>query len=480
MPTFMGTTATTTVPMQACMEAKPTITRILRTTVLPNPTPVLHQITITTHPTIKRSVNEILSRAIWHTRHDVEMLFDKVMVALAAITLTGWSYSLRAETANHAESSREKALEKRIFYLEERLRRVETLLRKEPYLKSASYPKVTTRADPKSLAKQVADVPESVAREHPSAPDAADASSQSDVGRPASQTPRDPDSSVVGAADDGPQELNVLRENAVTLKPAGFEFSNELDYIQRKSSLQRDRALLSTTSIRYGVLDWLELSMTIPAGYSTRVSDTSPVSAATQHVTGFGDLIIQANARVVDQTANWPGVVMSLGLIAPTGANPYDFSHYSVDPANGIPTLNPRNPLADYFSQGAWGLHTNLQFYKSVDPVILFIGFGLDRILPLTISRYTVDGYTRLAYNFGLSFALSEKTTLGFSVVGSYTPDLKVNGRNVFQSAEEPTLARLTIIQRLMKNVYLEPSVSFGLNEDSPDFILGVGVRARF
>ena len=272
----------------------------------------------------------------------------------------------------------------------------------------------------------------------------------------------------------------MLRENAVTLKPTDVEVSNETDYIQRQSSLQRDRAILSTTSIRYGVLDWLELSATIPFGYSTRVSDTSPASAATQHVTGFGDLVIQANARVVDQTASWPGVVVSLGVIAPTGANPYDFSHYSLSPVPGISAPNPRNPLADYYSLGSWGLHTNLQFYKSVDPVILFIGFGLDRIFPLTISGYTIDGYTRPTYNFGLSFALSEKTTLGFSVNGAYTPDIKVNGRNVFQSAAEPTLARLTIIQRIVKNVYLEPSISFGLNQDSPDFILGVGVRARF
>ena len=167
-------------------------------------------------------------------------------------------------------------------------------------------------------------------------------------------------------------------------------------------------------------------------------------------------------------------------MIAPTGANPYDFSHYSFGSAGGISTPNPRNPLADYYSLGSWGLHTNLQFYKSVDPLILFIGFGLDRMFPLTISGYTIDGFTRLAYNFGLSFALSEKTTLGFSVNGAYTPDMKVNGRDVFQSAAEPTLGRLTVIQRIVKNVYLEPSISFGLNQDSPDFIVGVGVRARF
>lgn len=286
-------------------------------------------------------------------------------------------------------------------------------------------------------------------------------------------------SDTAGDTDNAPQEMNVLRDNSVTLKPSSFELSTELDYLRNENNLQSDRAILTSTTLRYGLFKWLELSANIPAGYSVRTTNVGPSQSATQRVEGIGDVSFQANARVYDQTVNWPGIVVSLGFITPTGPTPYNFTGYSFNSKFGVPTPNPRNPLAYYFSQGTWGIHSNIQFYKTVDPLILFFGFGPDHLFPVTQGGYTISGYNRFNYNMGFSFALSEKTTLGFSLTGSYYPDLKVDGRDVFQSSGEPTVVRLSLIQRIMKGVYLEPSASFGLDQDSPDFILGLGFRAR-
>ena len=281
-------------------------------------------------------------------------------------------------------------------------------------------------------------------------------------------------------ADDAPQELNVLRENSVTLNPAGFEVSTEADYVTRQTSLQEDHGFLSTTSIRYGVLRWLELSLSLPAGYTNRSTNTSPGTQVNRTVSGLGDVLLQANARVVDQTRDWPGVVVSLGAYFPTGNSPYNFTGYQLDRPNAARTPNPTDVLSYYYTQGDWGVRSNLQLYKTVDPLILFFGIGTNYYLPQRFNGYSVSTGVSLNYNFGFSFAASEKTTLGFTINGAYLPGIRVDNRTVFGSSGEPITARLSLIQRIAKGMYIEPSVVFGLNQDAPDFGLGLGLRARF
>jgi hypothetical protein len=284
----------------------------------------------------------------------------------------------------------------------------------------------------------------------------------------------------VGQPNDAPQELFVLRENNVTLKPTAWEAYTDVSYVSRIGLLQTDHAVLGSTSLRYGVLDWLELSATVPYGYASRTSQTGPGTAAKYSFGALGDSTIQANARLLQQSQNWPGVVLSLGVIIPTGPNPYTFANYALDSPHGIATPNPTNVLRDYFSVGAWGVHSNLQFFKTMDPVILFFGGGVDYLFDQTVDGYYPQQGMRYNYNAGFSFALSDKTTLGFSINGTYENNLLVNGRTVPASSLEPSLARLSIIQRMNKNLFLEPSVAFGLNSYSPNTQFDLGLRARF
>jgi hypothetical protein len=372
-------------------------------------------------------------------------------------------------STHHAWADSDRDTADRIKYLEKRLQTVEEALQK---VLANQQQKPTRHAMPTAKPAPRTGVAAAGQTEQPKNLSAADDHAVAPATN-ASQI-------ASGSGNDAPQELNILRENAVTLKPHGVEISNEVDYGYRSTSLQRDQAITTATVIRYGVLDWLELSASLPLGYTTRTSNVSPFSAVAREVSGLGDISLQANAKVFEQTNKWPGIVLSLGAIIPTGANPYDLGQYNINSTSGLSVPNPRNPLGDYFSQGSFGIHSNLQFYKTVDPLILFFGFGADRVFPYAENGYTIDAFVRFNYNFGFSFALSEKTTLGFSVNGSYQPDLHLNGKDVFQSSSEPTLVRLTVIQRMFKDVYLEPSIAFGLTQDSPDFLIGLGVRARF
>lgn len=244
--------------------------------------------------------------------------------------------------------------------------------------------------------------------------------------------------------------------------------------------LQTDRAALATTSLRVGILDWLELSATVPAFISSRTRGVGPFRTQTRRLDGLGDVVVQANARIHEQTADTPGAVLSLGALLPTGANPYDFTHYQPDRKAVGYNPNPTDLNAAYLSRGAWGIETHLEFYKTIDPVILFFGVGGNYLFRQTASGHSVQAGVMYDYNMGLSLALSDKSTLGLQVEGAYQDSLTVDRRAVPQTDLEPVAVRVSLIQRVLENTWVEPSLAAGLTNTTPRLALGIGLRHRF
>lgn len=432
------------------------------------------RITITTTPrAAKLRAQNIRKSWITDRKSRTIVPMHKNNVLWAAVLTAAFIFGpLRGAKAENRATVREHMLENKIKDLEGRISRLEKILnaqtQEEGQLsrdRNAFHSPIDSIASDKSI------VSNKTQPEKPTANTDVDADTTTKSGVQKSAPP---------GADDSPQELYVMRENAVTLKPNRLEVSSEIAYSSRRTSLQTDNGFLSNTSLRYGFLDWLELSVTIPYGFTSRTTNIGPSQEVQYDARGVGDILAQFNAKVIEQSRNWPGVVVSLGGIFPTGHKPYDFNNYALDAPNFVATPNPVNPLLYYYSQGAWGVRTNVQLYKTVDPIIIFAGVGLTYLLPQTVGNYQVKmglGYT---YNMGISFAASERTTLGFSFNGGYTSVMKVNGRKVFSSSVYPAVSRLTIIQRVSQRVYLEPSLTFGLNQDVPNFTVAMGVRVRF
>jgi hypothetical protein len=399
----------------------------------------------------------------------VKIKANVVMAAFAAITVLDFSYGA------HAETDREKELEARVNALE---KTVQLLLKQQKMAQTVKPSKIAKHQPPVSAVP--VEAPSIVTPdEQPVKPAQAVAQKGAESTQPDDKPLPQPGAQIDQT--EPVQELNVLRNNTVTLKPRGIEISNETDYIGKETSLQRDRAIINNTTLRYGIFDWLEASATIPFGFTTRTTDVTQNKSVVYHTQGLGDISGQLNFRLLDQTDAVPGVVLSLGFQAPTGPDPYDFKTVQIVQQNQGIIVNPRNPLFNYFSQGSWVFHSNLQVFKTIDPVILFAGMGLDHVFPYTgTPGYAVYGFNRLIYNFGFSLALSEKTTLGFTVNGSYTPDFKVNGQSIFKSEQEPVAIRISLIQRIAKGWYFEPSMSFGVDNDAPNYIIGLNVRHQF
>jgi len=370
--------------------------------------------------------------------------------------------------ARAADDARTRLLEARVLYLERKLESLETRL--DHRYRTVSNPSAVSAARLPPTASM-----------KPPAPLAAPKVSQSQQDMQAAPAAPPPKPSLgVGNPADAPQEAFVFRQNAVTLSPLRVEADLDFGYVRSNGFLQTDRAAIANASVRVGVLDWLEVNATIPAFATSRSRSVGPFRTQTRQVSGVGDVLVQANARIHEQTADTPGVVLSLGALLPTGPNPYDFRNYQPDPKVAGYNPNPTNLNAAFVSRGAWGIVTHLEFYKTIDPVIVFFGAGANYLFPQTVAGRNIQAGVIYDYNMGLSLALSDKSTLGVQVEGAYQAGLTVNRRLVPQSDLEPVVVRVSAIQRIFEDTWVEPSFAAGLTSNAPGLALDVGLRHRF
>ena len=131
-------------------------------------------------------------------------------------------------------------------------------------------------------------------------------------------------------------------------------------------------------------------------------------------------------------------------------------------------------------TRGAWALRGGVQMFKTVDPLVIFGGVTFEHVFPVEQGGLTFRPGRRISYNAGISFALSERSTLGFTFIGSYTSALTAGNFRYRATAVETGALRLSLIQRLAPSLWLEPSLALGLVTESPAFQAGLGLRYRF
>lgn len=377
---------------------------------------------------------------------------------------------LGSEIAYGASEERERALEERVRYLERRLEQLEARFER-PNLtgRGRTVAAVPAAVSPASgLPQNKAAAPSKVA-DSPTHSDAKAVTALGTVPRPGT-----------GKPNDAAQETFVFRENSVTLKPARIEASTQFAYIRANGFLQTDRAFASTSALRVGVFDWMEVGVTVPVFSATRSRLVGPFASQEQTVRGLGDVGLQASMRVHEQTEGTPGVVLSVGGILPTGISPYRFAFYQPDRDQRGYNPNPTNLNGNYLSRGVGGITGNLQLYKTLDPVIVFVGGGVQHFFDARINSHTVQPGMTYTYNLGFSFALSEKSTLGLQVNGSYASKLLVDKRRVPESQLEPVVVRTSLVQRVFADTFLEPELTAGLTNNAPNLGLALGLRHRF
>lgn len=298
-------------------------------------------------------------------------------------------------------------------------------------------------------------------------------------GEPAASTP----AATVGAAararapqdEDIPQEAFVFREQAVTLQPGRVEVGLEATYTRDRRQVTEDRMARGTLSVRAGVIQGVEVAVSVPYLYSQRSFTVGPNDVVNYPNSSWGDVSVQANVALWRETAALPGAVFTAGVVLPTGAHPY------VVPASGLNAQQqPIDVLRFHGSRGHWGVRSGLQFFKTVDPLLLFGGFAIEHAFGREIGGITFRPGLRYHYNFGVSFAVSDRTTLGATLTGTYAEALRANEFTYRASATESHALRFSLIQRVGTATWLEPSLTLGLVPETPAFQGGLALRHRF
>lgn len=373
-----------------------------------------------------------------------------------------------AETDNEAVLKQKmRVMEARLDYLENRLKQFEKA-EAEKMQKNASAQKGKSAKNSTAAASAPTKTEETVAASTPT---------------------KTEETAAVGTStkteDPAAQEYFLFRDLSPTLKKGQWEFSQEMDYIRENGFLTQDRIGLGISSIRYGLTDRLELGLSLPYYYSERLVQT--FGGQNKGVTqSFGDMVATASYALKLQNATEPGFSVTASYIHPLGKSPYNWISNAPGNANQPyqTGTNPIDPLISVQSRDQDGVRGTVVGYKIFDPIMVFASVGADYYFPKTfLGAYTLEGGypggMRYLGNAGVSFALSEKATIGMAVTGIYSPNLWINGVKILQSYEEQYTARIVATLQVADNWFLEPAVAFGLTSDSPSMALSLALRLR-
>jgi hypothetical protein len=268
-------------------------------------------------------------------------------------------------------------------------------------------------------------------------------------------------------ADDEDIRRLFLRQSSVLLDPGQIELEAGLTYFSEQTSQAilnaRFRQFQVPLSLRAGLLDRLEGSLSIPYAHAEQTFSFADDSVS-ERSNGFGDALIGINYDLFRETALRPDIVVTLNLQAPTGDSP-DESGLSI-------------------GSGHWAGSLGLQFIKTVDPIVLFWGVRYTHEFPATHyyndGTYEVRPGPSLDYNFGFGFAVNDKISLSAQATGGYQDDSEVDGDAISGSSREPVSLRSALTYRISRSLLFEPSLTIGLNDDTPDFTIGLAAARRF
>lgn len=236
-----------------------------------------------------------------------------------------------------------------------------------------------------------------------------------------------------------------LQDQSVTLSSQQWRVGIDLSYTSDEKTVlfnhQESRNVVGSLSANYGVTDNIEIFAQIPVVYShTKSEDVFGQTSENNSSINLGNIIIGGNATIF-KFANGPTMTLQTNFSLPTNTN-----------------NSATNKSA---------ITAGVTLYQDFDPAFLYGGvYGTK-----TISGDIFDGFS---YQAGFGFSLNHRLAIGAEVSGGYrfTPQLMTSGENAFLTG------RATF--SLNKNNIIQPSISFGLNDSSPDYSLNLNWTRRF
>lgn len=218
----------------------------------------------------------------------------------------------------------------------------------------------------------------------------------------------------------------------------------------------RARNLLVPTNLRFGLRDDLELFLSAPFGLS-HTEQSDPLRLQTEDVGGIGDVSAGLQYQLVKQSKSRPDVTATLRLTAPTTSG-----------ASSAMAVNST------LGRGFWSVQGELNFIKTVDPVVLFGRVGYRHEFEGRLVGLPAQTGETFNYSFGMGFAITDDLAVNAAVNGQWQGRARVGGQLIPNSSIEPISLQLSFSRRTAKLTRMQPFVELGLTDDAPDVVFGV------
>lgn len=239
--------------------------------------------------------------------------------------------------------------------------------------------------------------------------------------------------------------LLFLRDTTVLLQKGdqrigvSFSMTNDEQRVFTTTVSQRTYSLALSYSL--GVGYGAEVFASIPASHTkTKKYDFLFEASEEESISSFNNAVLGLKKTLIVQNANRPELVGALSFSSPI-----------TEKSKSYPTETAVN--------------ANLTVIKSIDPVVLYGGISFTH-------PFRGEEGNSYGFKFGSAFAVNHKIAFG--------GELSMNEMRDNKTTLSPTsILTLRETYSASKSFSVEPSISFGLSDDSPDNIFGLSFSWR-
>ncbi len=215
--------------------------------------------------------------------------------------------------------------------------------------------------------------------------------------------------------------------------------------------IKRTNRTVTTTFIpRYGIIDGLELALAIPFGYAEQEINFGVGRSRTDDF-GLGDIAGTLRYQLWSESGARPALILDL---------------------DG----KSRSRSAPLLGTDHWNVGGGVTLVKTLDPVVFFGRLGYTA----TLEREGRDPGDEIRYEAGMGFSLNDRVSFKMQVGGAAVGRAKLDGREIAGSSLDIISLLFAVTTRATRHLFVEPVVSIGLTEDTPDVVAGVDLVYQF
>lgn len=239
-----------------------------------------------------------------------------------------------------------------------------------------------------------------------------------------------------------------------------------------------DNSFVAALAVRYGITNRFEAEVKVPYVYRTdtsRTTDsakTAPDTVFSADGNGIGDIEFGLRYQINQPVGDGAYFIAGLRAKSNTGKDPFEVP---IDPTTKLETELPTG-------SGFWGIQPSLTVIYPSDPAVLFGSISYMWNMSRDIGNYgKVDPGDVIEVNFGLGFALNEKTSLSIGYDHCTVGRVKTNGQ-LLQETMITQVGSLLIgySYRYSDKTSFSLSLGAGLTQAAPDVQLTLRVPIAF